>query len=102
MNKAEFVFEKLAERHKGKTFKNALTGAAAGTLATTLTMPLENIQINQASEGSRYYGKKFWDVAKGLAKEKKLWVGTGSKLIKVAPTMGITFAAYELLKNQLP
>lgn len=100
MNKAEYVFEKIA-KSADKTFKDMLTGALAGTLATSATMPLENIQINQASQGSKYYGQKFMDVAKGLVKEKKLWVGTGSKLLKVAPTMGITFGAYELLKTQL-
>ena len=100
MDKAEYVFEKIAKSPE-KTFKDMLTGALAGTIATSVTMPLENIQINQASQGSKYYGKRFADVAKGLLEEKKLWVGTGSKLLKVAPTMGITFAAYELLKSQL-
>ena len=98
--KAEIVFNKLAEKKKEHTFKDMLTGALSGTIATTATMPLENIQITQVAQGPMR-GKSFLQVAKSLAKEKNLWMGTGTKLLKVAPTMGLTFATYELLKDKL-
>lgn len=101
MTKAEKVFIKIAKEKKDSTWKGMLTGAIAGTVATSATMPLENIQINQAAKGSKYYGKSFLEVAKGITGEGKLWTGTGTKLMKVAPTMGLTFAVYELLKNKL-
>ena len=100
MTKAEIVFIKIAEKKKDHTFKDMLTGALAGSLATTATMPLENIQITQVARGPMH-GKSFLEVAKSLAAERKLWMGTGTKLMKVAPTMGLTFAAYELLKPQI-
>lgn len=100
MDKAGTVFEKLAKK-EDRTWRDALVGAIAGSTATALTMPLENIQINQAAKGSKYFRKPVLDVAKGLLSEGSLWAGTGSKLLKVAPTMGITFAVYELLKKQL-
>lgn len=100
MNKAEIVFEKIA-KEKGKTFKDALMGASAGTVATVITKPLENIEYNIANRGSKYFKRPWLEVAKGLYKDKALWSGTGSKLLKVAPTMGITFAVYELLKSKL-
>lgn len=101
MNKAEFVFEKIAAE-KRKTFKDALTGAAAGSAATLATMPLEIIQIQQSTGPLK--GKSFMNVAKRIyAKEglRGFYTGTGTKLLKVAPTTAITFAAYELLKSQL-
>jgi hypothetical protein len=101
MNKAEIVFEKLA-KEKGKTYKDALTGAAAGTTATLATMPLEIIQIQQSTGPLK--GKSFLNVAKNIyAKEgiRGFYTGTGTKLLKVAPTTAITFAAYELLKSHL-
>ena len=112
MNRAEVVFNKIADKKQNKiidktkdkkkdtALKDMLTGAVAGTIATTATMPLENIQITQVAQGPMR-GKSFIEVAKSLTKEKKLWMGTGTKLLKVAPTMGLTFAAYELLKPKV-
>lgn len=98
MNKAELVFEKIAKK-ADKTIKDVGLGAAAGSIATVITKPLENIEYNISNSG-KYFNKPWAEVAKGLYKEKGLWSGTGAKLIKVAPSMGITFAAYELLKNK--
>jgi len=99
MNKSELVFEKLAKAKKNKTYEDALTGAAAGSFATVVTRPLEVIEQNVTTQG-KYFKKPWLEVAKGLYKDKALFSGLGPKLIKVAPTMGITFAAYELLKNK--
>ena len=102
MNKAELVFEKLAkkdsERSKGE--KQFIAGAGAGLISTSVTMPLENIQINQATRLKQPFTKLVKDMYKteGLG---AFYKGTGVKLLKVVPTMGITFGAYELLKNKL-
>lgn len=95
--KAEYVFEKMAK--KKDSLKDALMGATAGSIATLATRPLENIEYNISTQG-KYFKKPWIEVAKGLAEDKALWSGAGSKLLKVAPSMGITFAAYELLKNK--
>jgi len=98
--KAEVVFEKLAEENK-KALKDIGLGAVAGTVATLATMPLELIQIQQAT--GKMKGKPFLTVAKHILRNegfKGFYSGTGTKLLKVAPTTAITFATYEFLKNQ--
>jgi len=99
MNKAETVFEKIA-KERSKSEKQFLAGAGAGLVSTSITMPLENIQINQATRVKQPFTKLVKDMykAEGLA---AFYKGTGVKLLKVVPTMGITFGAYELLKNKL-
>jgi len=99
MNKAEYVFEKIAKK-KTEGQKQFLAGAGAGLISTSATMPLENIQINQATRPKQPFTK----LVKDMYKEEGLgafYKGTGVKLLKVVPTMGLTFGAYELLKSQL-
>ncbi len=101
MNKVEIAFEKLVKKKKkNNLLGHAATGAAAGILATVVTRPLEVIEQNITTQG-KYFKKSWQEVAKGLLKEKALWAGTGSKIIKVAPTVGITLATFEFLKNNL-
>lgn len=101
MNKAKIVFYKLAGEHK-KPLKDVAIGAAAGTAATLGTMPLEIIQIQQATGPLK--GKPFLEVARHILKNegiKGFYSGTGTKLLKVAPTTALTFATYEFLKSKL-
>lgn len=105
MNKAQVIFEKIGkekkhERKALKTSTSILIGATAGSIATVVGRPLEVIEQNITTQG-KYFKKPWLEVAKGLTKERALWTGTGSKLLKVAPTVGITFGVFEFLKNRL-
>jgi len=96
MDRALYVFEKIAK--KNKTVNDLLTGAVAGTIATAATMPLEIIQINQATKERQ----PVLNIVKQIYKTEGLpgfYKGLSTKILKVAPTMGLTFATYELLKD---
>lgn len=109
MNKTQVVFEKVSKEKKPKqkhleTSPNLLliggAAAIAGSAATVLGRPLEVIEQNITTQG-KYFKKPWSEVAKGLTKERALWTGTGSKLLKVAPTVAITLGVFEFLKSKL-
>lgn len=100
MDKAGVVFEKISKKKDSNILRDAAMGASAGILATVATRPLEVIEQNITTQG-KYFKKPWREVAKGLMKEKALWAGTGSKILKVAPTVGITLATFEFLKSNL-
>jgi hypothetical protein len=100
MNKAEIVFEKLAEKKSHDTWKDLVAGAGAGLVSTTMTMPLENLQINQATRKKQ----PVMDIVKSMYKAEgpaAFYKGIGIKLLKVAPTMALTFATYPLIKKMI-
>ena len=130
MDKAGYVFEKYAKLSKTQknSLSDAIAGGLAGGIGTTLTHSLENVQISQSSKPGAALSKFTKMYNKGVKKlvtkpghiaktfkfipeplykflggigTKGISRGLPVKLMKVIPTMAITFPVYQYLSHKL-
>jgi hypothetical protein len=120
MNKATTIILKTADTRKKflQVAKSLIPGAAAGATATMAVMPLDTITDTQKQwrntkdePGLNRIGRSFSATTKELydPKERKgadkgiapFYTGAGGKIMKVAPSMAITYAFAKYLENKL-
>lgn len=108
----------FTDKDTKKILQDALAGGAAGGIATTVMNPIENIQIRQIQNRKLVgapvsisliakelflEGKKGTSGLRGILKglSKGLYQGTGTKLLKVVPTMALTFPIYQIVVKSI-
>lgn len=93
-------FKKIAKEKKPSVAKGLAFGGLAGGAATALTYPMDvrvtASQLNKLDKLKQVVREK-----KGLSKLKPYYRGMGEKLGKNVLQMGLTFAIFNALKNQL-
>ena len=117
-NKSDIVFEKLAAKQKKNMFgmtnkqRDFVAGTVAGAGATAAFYPLDAIVTSQQSgtwskkvktpKGIKMKGFKH-DLKKMTVPKKlgRLYRGAGLKLLKNAPTSGLTLALFGMTQRWL-
>ena len=90
--------QKIAKK-ENSTISDLVAGAGAGVLSTAIVQPLDTIS-NRIQVGTAK-GNLF-QVSKSIIKNegvRGLYKGLGTKIMKIAPGMAITFAAYTPIKK---
>jgi solute carrier family 25 thiamine pyrophosphate transporter 19 len=88
----------------GPAARSFAAGAASGTVATTLTYPLDLLRTRFAAAGrERVYPGLIAGVREIHAREgtRGFFRGLGAANVQIVPYMGLFFAAYEALKPAL-
>lgn len=96
------ALESLPDKYKlPGTAVNFISGAAAGTAATTVTYPLDLLRTRFAAQGSeRVYSSLFGSIRDIARHEgpRGFFRGLGAGIGQIVPYMGLFFAFYENLK----
>lgn len=103
--------KKDTEKSLSHTTRNAIAGGLSGAIATAATLPLETIQIKESidTRGKKDIIKSLYEEGKGSATGARgvikgigrFYKGIDTKLLKVVPTMAITFPTYQYIAHKL-
>jgi len=123
MTKAEIVFNKLAKKKEPGPLQSLVPGAVAGTIATSVVMPLDTISDAQKQwrnaaiktteeAGLAQAGKSFMNTARELYNPKiraaansrgmkAFYSGYGGKMLKVVPSMALTYGIASAIEKKI-
>lgn len=103
MSKADHVMEKLASKKKkglSNSQKDFIAGTLAGAGATAAFYPLDTY-ITAQQAGSGKLNKDLKNAKTIAAKAKRLYKGLPVKILKNAPTSGVTLMLYGAVMRAL-